>query len=214
MVVAAGSGTRLGADIPKAFVTVAGRTLLEHALDRVAASGVVDDVVVVLPPDAPPSLLPVILQKCRVVAGGATRQESVRRGLEALPGDADVVLVHDAARCLAPPSLIGAVVAAVRAGHDAVVPAIAVPDTIRSLDGGAVDRARLRAVQTPQGFSRQALLAAHASTGGDHSGATDDATLAERCGSVVHVIEGDPLAFKVTTPLDLRLATAVLAAAS
>ena len=210
--VAAGSGSRLGADVPKALVEIGGMTLLEHALTRVRASGVVDEIVVVLPPSHTGSI-----SAAPSVPGGPTRQASVRAGLAALPDDADVVLVHDAARCLAPVSLIQDVAAAVRAGHEAVVPGLPVTDTIRSVDGTPVDRYRLRAVQTPQGFGRRTLERAHALAAelADDTApaATDDATLVERAGGAVHVIPGHAEAFKVTTPLDLLLATAVLAQA-
>lgn len=215
--VAAGSGTRLDAGVPKAFVDLCGEPLLGHALRRVLGSGVVDEVVVVVPDPHPAPLPPVILQFRHhvVVAGGATRQASVARGLSALSGDADVVLVHDAARCLAPSRLVAAVERAVRAGYEAVVPGVPVADTLRSLDGGAVDRGRLRAVQTPQGFHRgvleraHALAAAHADD--ESLAATDDAGLVERAGGHVHVIDGAPEAFKVTTPVDLLLAEALVA---
>jgi 2-C-methyl-D-erythritol 4-phosphate cytidylyltransferase len=184
---------------------------------RVVDSGAVDDVVVVAP-RSHLTPLAVIMQNCpavRVVAGGGTRQSSVRRGLLAVPDGADAVLVHDAARCLAPTALIRAVVDAVRAGHPAVVPAVPVTDTIRSLDGGVVDRSRLRAVQTPQGFARDVLVRAHeraASHADDETqAATDDAGLVEGLGVAVHLVPGDPMAFKVTTPLDLMLAEALLA---
>ena len=199
------------------MVVLRGRTLVEHAVIRVLGSGVVDDVIVVAPPS---HLAPLsgILQQCRavrLVGGGPTRQSSVRRGLLVLPDGADVVLVHDAARCLAPKGLVREVVEAVRAGHPVVVPAVPVTDTIRSLDGGVVDRGRLRAVQTPQGFARDVLVRAHERTarGADDEtqAATDDAGLVERLGVAVHLVPGDPTAFKVTTPLDLKLADAVLA---
>lgn len=204
VVVAAGRGERLAAGLPKAFVGLAGRTLLERTLEAVAASGVIDRVVVVLPPGVDP----VEVGTAVAVPGGPTRQSSVAAGLAALPGDVDVVLVHDAARALAPPELFRRVVAAVRDGHDAVVPVVPVTDTVRALDGGVVDRAGLRAVQTPQGFRRDALVAAHAALPGE---ATDDAGLIERHGGRVHLVDGDEEAFKVTTPLDLRLAEAVVA---
>ena len=209
---AAGSGRRLGAGVPKAFVEIEGRTVLDHALYRLRASTLVDEVVVVLP-----SATVRAVDGVRAVAGGSTRQASVRAGLAALSADVDVVLVHDAARCLAPPTLIDDVAAAVRAGHAAVVPGVPVTDTVRSLDGTPVDRSRLRAVQTPQGFDRRTLERAHALAADladdEASAATDDATLVERAGADVHVIPGHPEAFKVTTPLDLVLAAAVLARA-
>lgn len=146
-----------------------------------------------------------------MVAGGSERSQSVAAGLAALRDDVDVVLVHDAARCLAPSSLFDRLVAAVRDGHDAVVPGLPVTDTIKQVDdqGHVVatpDRASLRAVQTPQAFRRSVLHAAHASG----ETATDDAALVERFGGRVLVIEGDDLAFKVTTRADLDRAGRIL----
>lgn len=139
----------------------------------------------------------------------------MRRGLDALREDDSIVLVHDAARAMAPAALFGAVIAAVRAGHDAVVPALPVVDTIKQVDGsGQVvttqDRAALRAVQTPQGFRRDVLLRAHASAG--PAGATDDAALVESCGGKVVVIPGDVRAMKITTPQDMLTAERMLTA--
>jgi 2-C-methyl-D-erythritol 4-phosphate cytidylyltransferase len=158
----------------------------------------------------------------RVVTGGASRADSVAAALAALPTDVDVVLVHDAARPLVPVTLIDRVVAAVQAGHGAVVPAIPLADTVRRVgpDGAVVetpDRASLRAVQTPQGFTRALLDRAYAAApdlGDPPQAPTDDAGLVERLGVPVHLVPGDPEAFKVTTPLDLRTAEAVLAARS
>ena len=146
-----------------------------------------------------------------VVAGGSERSRSVAAGLAALRDDVDVVLVHDAARCLAPAALFDRLAEAVRAGAPAVVPGLAVTDTIKQVDGdGRVvatpERSSLRAVQTPQAFRRSVLVDAHAS-GED---ATDDAALVERLGGVVTVVDGDPLAFKVTTPDDLERAGRIL----
>jgi len=155
-----------------------------------------------------------------VVAGGRTRQESVSLALAVLPADVDVVLVHDAARPLAPAELADAVSAAVRAGADAVVPGIPVADTVKQVDTAGrvertLDRSRLRAVQTPQGFAREVLVAAHraaADAAADESeAATDDAGLVERIGGTVLVVGGSEEAFKVTRPIDLVLAEAVLA---
>jgi len=197
-------------------VPVGGRPLLVHAAQGLAASGAVALVVAVVPagleaetrhllgavPDLPP---------LRVVPGGPSRQASVAAGLAAVPEDQEVVLVHDAARALAPPGLVLRVVEAVRdQGRTAVVPAVPVSDTLRDVDGGVVDRSRLRAVQTPQGFSADVLRRAHAAPAAGE-GATDDAGLAEALGEHVHVLVGDPEAFKVTRPLDLLLAEAVLA---
>jgi 2-C-methyl-D-erythritol 4-phosphate cytidylyltransferase len=146
-----------------------------------------------------------------VVAGGSTRQESVARGLAALAPDVDAVLVHDVARAFVPAALIGRVVEALQAGADAVVPTVAVADTLRSLRpdglGPTVDRAGLVAVQTPQGFRRSVLEAAHAAAA--DGSATDDASLVEAAGVPVVAVPGAAEAFKVTVPLDLALAEVV-----
>jgi 2-C-methyl-D-erythritol 4-phosphate cytidylyltransferase len=156
----------------------------------------------------------------QVVAGGAVRRQSVGLALASLPADVDVVLVHDAARPLAPVELVDAVAAAVRAGADAVVPALPVADTVKQVDAGShvaltLDRSALRAVQTPQGFRREVLEAAHAAVvdGESRAGeaATDDAGLVELLGRPVLVIPGAEEAFKVTRPLDLVLAEALVA---
>jgi len=216
VVVAAGSGSRLGAALPKAFVPLGGRPLLGHALDTVARLAHVAAVVVVVPPglddtSAPPWAGVDLPPHAVVVAGGASRTESVSAGLAAV-GDVDVVLVHDAARCLTPLEVFERVVAAVAAGAAGAVPGIPVVDTVKTVDSlgvitGTPERASLRAVQTPQGFVREVLVAAHASG----VGATDDAALVELGGHRVLVVEGDPLAFKVTTADDLDRAERVLA---
>lgn len=205
---AAGSGTRLGEPVPKAFVDLCGRTIIQRCVDNIPAS-LGASVVVVVPVDLVDrarTLLPDVI----VVAGGAHRSDSVRAGISAA-GDAGILLVHDAARPLTPARVFTDVVDAVRSGHPAVVPAIPVVDTLKqvvAVPGGlervtrTVDRDELRAVQTPQGFTREALRRAHE----DASGlATDDAGLAERCGIDVHLVPGDPLAMKITTPWDLRI---------
>ncbi len=146
-----------------------------------------------------------------VVAGGAERTQSGSAGLAALRDDVDIVLVHDAARCLAPPALFDRLVAAVRAGAEAVVPGLPVADTVKQVDTDGVvvatpERSSLRAVQTPQAFRRSVLTRAHASG----AEATDDAALVERLGGRVLVIDGDDLAFKVTTAADLERADRIL----
>lgn len=148
-----------------------------------------------------------------VVAGGVERTHSVSAGLAALRANIEVVLVHDAARCLAPASLFDRLVAAVRDGRDAVVPGLPVTDTIKQVDGdGRVvatpDRSSLRAIQTPQAFRRAVLTRAH----GSGAEATDDAALVELLGVTVEVLEGDELAFKITTAADLAHAGRILGA--
>jgi 2-C-methyl-D-erythritol 4-phosphate cytidylyltransferase len=224
VLVAAGSGRRLGHGIPKARVLCGGRTLLEHALDSVLGSGIARYVVVVLPADDA-VLTAVVHTAARsthagatlvtATSGGTTRTASVNAGLEALSASVGTVLVHDAARALTPPGVFRRVAAAVAAGASAVIPVLPVVDTVKVVESGLVtgtpDRALLRAVQTPQGFDVAALRAAHSSPAASHAGITDDAMLMEALGIVVHAVEGDPLAFKVTTPFDLTVAEAVLA---
>ena len=176
-------------------------------------------VVVVVPEGAQHEVIamlaPLALPDLRVVAGGAERQDSVRAGLQALPPDVDVVLVHDAARCLTPPGVFTAVVEAVRAGAIAVVPVLPVSDTVKRVHGEVVvetlERSELVAVQTPQGFDRAALQAAHTAAAGA-APATDDAGVLEALGHQVRTVAGDERAFKVTRPLDLVLAEALLTA--
>jgi len=220
VVPAAGSGERLGAGIPKAFCLVDGRTLLQRAVAGLLDSGVVDHVVVAVPADRIDEAKRVLggrvdAGRVTVVAGGPDRTESVNLALASLPtAPPEFVLVHDAARALTPPALITRVVEALRAGHDAVVPALRLHDTIKAVDANGVvlgtpERAGLRAVQTPQGFATDLLLRAYrAATGG--AGFTDDASLVEHVGGQVQVVDGDPLAFKITTQLDLLLAETVV----
>ena len=235
---AAGSGTRLGAQCPKALVPLAGVSLLRRAARGLLDSGVIDHLVVTAPADQVPVFaaeLDALGQAgavtVQVVAGSPrSRQASVALGLTAVLKacpQAQVVLVHDAARALTPPAVIQRVVAAVRAGHGAVVPALPVTDTVKEVspcgargsdqagDGvehvvATPDRTRLRAVQTPQGFATETLLSAHR-LGADRAGdealaASDDVGLVEAAGGSVVVVPGDPMSLKVTTPLDLALA--------
>lgn len=221
IVPAAGRGERLGPGTPKALRDLGGVPMLVHAVTLLSRARSVDRVVVAAPPDQVDRVRQLLAghqvgAEVAVVPGGSSRQESVRRALRALPPDVDVVLVHDAARPLTPVDLVDAVAAAVRAGAAAVVPALPVTDTVKRVDAtGAVaqtlDRAALRAVQTPQGFVRDVLEAAHAAARDDGVvDVTDDAGLVERVGVPVRVVPGAEEAFKVTRPLDLLLAEAVL----
>ncbi len=186
--------------------------MVRLAVDGLLAAGVVDRIIVMVPAEWVESAVALLppSEVVRVVVGGAERTDSVRAGLAAAP-DAGYFLVHDAARALTPPALIGRIVGELRAGRRAVVPALPVVDTVKSVDTAGVvtgtpDRAALRAVQTPQGFTADLLRAAYAAD----VPATDDAGLVERLGEPVHTVAGDPLAFKITTPLDLRLAETLL----
>jgi 2-C-methyl-D-erythritol 4-phosphate cytidylyltransferase len=216
VVPAAGLGERLRAGIPKAFCELDGRTLLEHAVSGLLESQVVDRVVVAVPPDRIAAAEKLLAGQASVVAGGVGRTESVRLALSALSGEPDFVLVHDAARALTPPGLIIRVVEALRAGHGAVVPALPVSDTIKAVDANGVvlgtpERAGLRAVQTPQGFATELLLRAYERAAQLTGVAfTDDASMVEQVGGQVQVVDGDPLAFKITTQLDLLLAQTIV----
>lgn len=221
VVLAAGLGLRLGAGDPKALRLMGGQTILEHAVRGAVNSGVLDAVVVVVPAehltyvrDLVGPLTDADTLTVDVVAGGELRQDSVRAGLRAVPADIDTVLVHDAARCLAPPELFTRVLAAVQAGADAVVPAQPVTDTIKQVDGdvvvGTPDRAALVAVQTPQGFRRTALEAAHQALQRVDGSVTDDARAVELAGGQVRTVPGEVLAMKITTPLDLAVAEAMV----
>ncbi len=220
LVPAAGRGDRLGGGVPKALRPVRGEALLVHAVRGLLAADSVSVVVVAAPADAVGAVREVVAERLPgarvlVVAGGATRQSSVAAALAALPDDVDVVLVHDAARALAPVELVERVIAAVGDGVAAVVPGLPVHDTVRSVgpDGTAhetLDRDRLRIVQTPQGFVRTWLEAAHTAAADAGRTATDDAALVEAIGGRVVVVDGSEEAFKVTTPLDLLLAQALL----
>jgi 2-C-methyl-D-erythritol 4-phosphate cytidylyltransferase len=212
ILLAAGDGLRLGADVPKAFCEVGGLTLLEHALAPFIQHVAILDVIVVAPAALAQRAAELAAGQATVVIGGASRPASVRAGLSALAPDVDAVLVHDVARPFVPPAVLTRVIAALSAGAVAVVPAIAVTDTIKvvGLDATVLDtpdRSSLRAIQTPQGFRRDALDAAHA---GLDDLVTDDAGLIERAGGAVVVVEGADEAFKLTRPWDLRIAATLL----
>ena len=214
LVPAAGSGARLGPGGPKALRLLDGEPLLVHAIRRVAAAASVRLIVVAAPAadvEAVRDLLAPVAP-VTVVAGGAERQQSVALALACVPADVEIVLVHDAARALTPSRLIESVAAAVRAGRPAVIPVLPVVDTIKEVGPGdlvlgTVDRSALRSVQTPQGFRHDVLAAVHAAAADP---LTDDAGLVEKAGLPVCCVPGSELAMKITRPLDLILAEALL----
>ncbi len=215
IVAAAGSGSRLGADLPKALVPLAGRPLVCRAVDALLDGGVAE-VVVVVPAAQRAAFEAALPSGVTVVDGGATRTASVRAGLAAVGPAATAVLVHDAARPLTPAAVIARVLDALAAGAPAVVPVLPVVDTTVLVDDDglvtdAVPRAPLRRVQTPQGFDRATLEAAYAALG---AGAelTDDAAVVRRAGVPVTTVAGDELCAKVTVAHDLTLAGLVLRA--
>jgi 2-C-methyl-D-erythritol 4-phosphate cytidylyltransferase len=221
LVPAAGLGTRLGPGGPKALRQLGGVPLLVHAVRRLGQASSVGSVVVAAPVgcvhevrDLLGAVAVPLGVRVDVVEGAAERQGSVARALAAAPAGFPIVLVHDAARAFAPAALIDRVAAAVRSGHPAVVPVLAVVDTIKQVDESGhivatLDRSVLRAIQTPQGFQRDLLEAAHRAAVDAH---TDDAGLVEKMGVRVFGVPGDEAALKITRPADLALAELLLRA--
>lgn len=233
IVVAAGSGTRLGYGMPKALVPIAGRPILDIALESVARALPTAQLIVTVP--AGDTALSAVADAHGAVAvtGGATRAQSVACGLAAVDSTTRCVLVHDAARPLVPERVTTSVVAALESGERAVIPVLPVNDTVRGVDAqghstGTVDRSGLRAVQTPQGFDAQLLVDVNLQAGflerdeqgaltpvdcaEDPEGITDDASLIESFTPEVPVtfLAGDEESFKITRPFDLITARVVL----
>jgi 2-C-methyl-D-erythritol 4-phosphate cytidylyltransferase len=211
VVAAAGSGKRLGIDRPKAFAALGGRPLLAESLDRLDRCDLVDAIVVAAPPgwEEPSILLAEELAASKVVAcvtGGATRAESVAAALAEVPDEALVVLVHDAARPLVEDTLVERLLGPLGEGFDGAVPVLPLADTLKRIHGGAivetVSREGLAAAQTPQAFLAPALRRAFSQ---ELAGATDCASLVERAGGRIAVVDGDPRLLKITTPADLAL---------
>jgi 2-C-methyl-D-erythritol 4-phosphate cytidylyltransferase len=200
VVCAGGAGNRFGS--AKQYAELGGKRLIDHAVHNAAAAS--DFVVVGAPAsDVDELRWSFASTTVKVIPGGVLRSDTVRSALAVIPVDAEVIVVHDAARPLAPPSLFAAVIAAVAAGADAAVPGLPVPDTVKRVAGDVVvetlDRSELVLVQTPQAFRGATLRAAHVG----NPDATDDAALVERAGGKVVVVAGTPVANKVTTPDDL-----------
>ncbi|MCP4436001.1 MAG: 2-C-methyl-D-erythritol 4-phosphate cytidylyltransferase [Actinomycetia bacterium] len=202
VVVAAGSGRRFGA--PKQFAELGGSTVLGHSVTTAAQA--CDGVVVVVPADEVEACRAMVPGADVVVSGGSTRSESSRAGVEAVPDEAEVILVHDGARPLATPGLFTRVTAAVDGGADGAVPVVPLADTIRDREGTLVDRDNLVAIQTPQGFVAATLR--DAVRGGGE--ATDDAALVAEAGGTVEFVDGESANRKVTTPEDLVIAQALM----
>lgn len=218
IVVAAGSGTRLGGTGPKAFVGIDEHTILRHCLRGVFAAPEAQ-VIVVAPPGREGDALTEVIESAggrrdlaSVVEGGTTRQASVQAGLHAVWPDVEIVLVHDAARALTPPEVFERIIGAIDAGAAGAIPVLPVIDTIKRVEGpeivAAVDRAELAAAQTPQGFRRDILDASYRAATEEF---TDDAALVAAAGHGVAAVSGDSLAFKITTPADLERARGLVA---
>ena len=202
IVLAGGGGTRFGG--PKQFADLGGHSVISRSV--ATALRISDGVVVVLPGDAQWQGPAAVLR----AASGETRSQSTRNGLALVPSDATIVIVHDGARPLANEATYRAAVEAVRTGADAAIPALAMTDTVKRVDGElvveTVARANLVIVQTPQAFRGVALRQAHASGRDD----TDDAALVEAMGGRVVTVTGDPHNIKITVPVDLVIAQALL----
>ena len=210
VIVAGGGGTRAGGEELKQFRWVAGKPMLLHSVQAFMARPDVGMVVVVLPQryagDPPPWLFQCDVDRLLVSLGGRTRSESVANGLDDLPDEAQIVLVHDAARPLVGAATIDRVIAAVREGRSAVA-ALPVLDTLKEVDADGrivrtVPRDALWRAQTPQGFPRRVIVDAHRRARTERVTATDDAALLERLGLPVHVVRGSERAMKVTEPGD------------
>lgn len=220
IVVAAGSGARLGNSTaggtgPKALRTLAGLPLLKRSIDQLIAGGV-DEVVVVCRPEHRQQMheaVQGVTIPLTFADGGLARTDSVRNGLAVLDTPPGVLLVHDAARPLVPTDVVARVITAVREGAAAVIPVISLTDSVRAIDGDhshVVDRAALRAVQTPQGFAGAALIDAYQQVRDGQF--TDDASVCEAAGAAVTMVEGSVLSLKITRPHDFLFAEALLAA--
>ena len=206
---AGGSGERLGAKIPKALVQIGGKTLIEHAVANMAP--IANQIIVAAPEGYEAEFLQLLGSEVTVITGGLTRTLSVKRALEQVKKENDFILVHDAARPLASTELAFRIIDSLRAGEKAVVPGIAVSDTIKRVDEDnyvikTPTRSKLRVIQTPQGFTRKILMKAHSSD----DEVTDDAGLVEDRGVTVKVIAGEERALKITTLHDLTVAQQIL----
>ncbi len=220
LVVAGGRGSRAGEGLPKQYRRIAGKSVLARTLEAMHAAAPAAKLTVVIHPDDRglyAESVSELGESTRAalsapVLGGALRQESVRNGLEAIAREAEpeIVLIHDAARPFADPALIARAIAAARA-HGAAVPGVPLNDTVKEIDAAGFvvatpDRARLRAVQTPQSFRFPLILAAHRAAAAGGREYTDDAMIAEAAGCAVHVFPGDARNFKLTTPEDFARA--------
>ncbi len=212
LIVAAGSGSRAGGDVPKQFATLAGRPMLLHAFEAFARHPAIDRVLVVVAESDRDRATALLGEDATIVVGGATRRESVERGLAAIGQEgARLVLVHDAARPLVPSAVIDRIVAALDI-HDGAIPVLPAADTLargEAVLGDIVPRAGIVRVQTPQGFRLDRLIAAHA-TWPSAEEATDDAQMVRRLGGTVALVQGDPMLEKVTFPEDFAAAEARL----
>ncbi len=212
IIVAAGSGTRFGSDIPKQFVEIAGKRLLVHTLEKFEACAEIDEIVLVIAEDQISNFRPEISKLSKVVAGGASRAESVQNGLAAVSEDTQIVAVHDGARPLVSvDEILRTVRKAAETGAACLVAEVS--DTIKHVENGeivrTVDRTKLRRALTPQAFKVDILKRAFNEFGADES-ATDECYLVEKLGVPISCIEGSARNIKVTRPEDIQIVEAVL----
>ncbi len=218
IIVAAGAGRRMGAGVPKQFLPLAGRSLLDRTLRNVWGAPCVDGIVLALPADLPAEAKQAYLSLPKVISvvdGGPERQDTVRNGLASLPAGTEIVLVHDAARPFASRDLFARCAERARE-HGAAVPVVPVSDTVKSWDRAAGtlvtrDRAEFLRVQTPQAFRVDILKEAYGRAERDGRAGTDDAALVEAAGYPVVAVSGEEANLKVTSPEDLRMAAGLLA---
>jgi 2-C-methyl-D-erythritol 4-phosphate cytidylyltransferase len=216
LIVAAGRGERLGGDVPKALVMVAGRRMIEWSLDTLGSLEAVTEIVVALPPESVGQAAEA-LSGATCVAGGSVRSQSVRAALAVAQGPGPVI-VHDAARPLAPPAVFLRALREIdEGGADAVVVAAPLSDTVKEVDDDGLtvkrtlERSRLWAAQTPQVFRRETLERVFEEAGEETLAvATDDAWLVERVGGTVRVVPSEGVNLKITTRTDLHLAELLL----
>jgi 2-C-methyl-D-erythritol 4-phosphate cytidylyltransferase len=220
IIVAAGSGVRLSSSIPKAFVKIGGRTMLSYSLGTVRQVSTIDEVVVTVPAGFENAARSEVAAAAlnvpvKITPGGIERQDSVRIALELTSAESELVIVHDAARPLATPAIFEACLSAAARGGGAIA-AIPVSDTLKRVADGAISatvaRAGLWQAQTPQAFRRDLLIAAHQRASSEGIVATDDADLVERTGARVEVVEASTDNIKITTPSDLAIVEAIIAA--
>ena len=209
IIAGAGSGHRLGADLPKALVKLLDKTLVEHAVAALAP--VAELIIITAPAGFEDKFKELLGDQVTIITGGVLRSDSIRIALEKIPANYEFVLVHDAARAIASTELAKNILSELVKGEQAVIPALDVVDTIKEVDAGGYvrstpDRSTLRAVQTPQGFVKSVLAHAHSSA----EDATDDAALVEAIGIKVKVIAGEERALKITTKSDLTRAVQIL----
>jgi 2-C-methyl-D-erythritol 4-phosphate cytidylyltransferase/2-C-methyl-D-erythritol 2,4-cyclodiphosphate synthase len=205
IIAAAGMGHRLGANLPKSLVKLLDKTLVEHAVANL--SPVCQLIIVTAPKGYEAQYSQILGDQVSVITGGVLRSDSIRLAISKIPSNYEYVLVHDAARALASTTLASSVLNQLIQGEQAVIPALDVVDTIKEVDNNGyvrntLNRASLKAIQTPQGFSRSVLERAHLAS----EDATDDAALVEALGIAVKVVAGEDRALKITTPSDIASA--------